>query len=95
MRRLDRADSEPGFGRYLEAIAHYLFRGGAWLSVLGVGCAGLVYVTKSTSPPEHVDEGALLWVVGLGSVAVGFALLALGFFCHGVAHLLKRSTGTA
>jgi hypothetical protein len=80
MRRLHRADGERGFAGYLEAIAYYLIRIGTWLLVLGVGCAGLVYVTKGTSPPEHVDEGALLWVVGLGSVIVAFALLALWFF---------------
>jgi len=94
MRRLLRAESERGFVGYFEAIAHFLVRGGVWLSVLGVGCAGLVYVTKGTSPPENVDEGALVWVVGLGSVAVGTALLVLGLLCHGVARLLKICTGT-
>jgi hypothetical protein len=94
MRRFQSADSERGFARYLEAIAHYLIRGGAWLSVLGVGCAGLVYVTKGNSPPEHVDEGSLLWVMGLGLVAVGIALLILGVSCRGIARLLRMSKGT-
>ena len=54
----------------------------------------MVYVTKGTSPPENVDEGALIWVAGLGSVAVGIALLVLGLLCHGVARLLKICKGT-
>jgi len=95
MRRFHSADSERGFAQYPEAIAHYLTRGGVCLSILGVGCAGLVYVTKGTSPPEHVDEGALLWVIGLGSVAVGIALLVLGVFCGVVARLLRTSKEAA
>ena len=93
--RLRRPKSERGFLGYVDATAHYLIRGGVWLSVFGVGCTGLVYVTARTSPPEHVDEGALLWVMGLGSVAFGIALLVLGVLCRGVARLLKISTGTA
>jgi hypothetical protein len=95
MTQLHPADRERSFAGPLEAIAHYLIRGGVWLSVMGIGCAGLMYATTRKSPPEHADEGALVGVVSFGSVALGIALLVLGFSCRGVTRLFKNATGTA
>ena len=94
MKSLHPSESQGGFVGYVEATAHYLVRGGVWLLVLGVGCAGLVYATAQR-PPDHVDEGALLWVICLGAVVLGIALLVLGVVCRGLARVLKLSTGTA
>jgi hypothetical protein len=94
MKSFHPSESERGFVGYVEATAHYLVRGGVWLSALGIGCGGLVYATTQR-PPEHVDDGALLWVMCLGAVALGIALLVLSVICRGVARLLKLSTGTA